>query len=177
MIYDGRQFKAKVYRLSSSPTKIPNQSGKTGGIDASTSLSIDSRTGEPGGIDFRTLPVVTQPALINNPFLRDSPLPVFDNSLRPSTSLGTPFGRRGQSLPNINLDTEWQQIQKMLNAGITPSTERIKEYVQACSQSANINEEIDKVLSCIADILRLEEESCLPTEAGLKELLVSLESS
>ena len=34
----------------------------------------------------------------------------------------------------------------------------------------------DKVLTCLADILRLEEERVLPTEPSLKELLTLLES-
>jgi hypothetical protein len=115
--------------------------------------------GEPGGIDFRGLPIVTQPIAQPANFSRGG------------------AGNLRQPLSDVNLAEEWQQIQKILSAGIIPSSERIKEYVGACFLEDNMDEQIDKVLSCIADILRLEEERCLPTEAGLKELLVSLESS
>ena len=36
--------------------------------------------------------------------------------------------------------------------------------------------EIDKVLSCIADILRQEEQECCSTEPALRQLLALLES-
>lgn len=64
----------------------------------------------------------------------------------------------------------------MLAAGITPSSERIKEYVQSCSQQPGLNQEIDKVIYCIAGMLRLEEERVENTEPGLKEILSLLES-
>lgn len=121
-------------------------------------------TSDKGGIDLRALPITTQP-INSSANLRDSPLPVSGNSLR-----------RGQSLSNVNPDTEWSQIQNMLQSGIIPSSERIKEYLGACCVKDSMDKEIDKVLACIADILRLEEERCQITEAGLKELLVLLES-
>ncbi len=55
-------------------------------------------------------------------------------------------------------------------------SERIKEYLQSCCQKQDLNQEIDKVLSCIADILRQEEERVTSTDSGLKEVLVLLES-
>jgi len=150
--------------MSSSPLIKPPSStenrqeqvgGGLGGIDASQNpLSIDSQEGKRGGIDFRGLPITTQPVL-STPAMN---APAF----RP--------------LSNINLDESWQQIENMLKAGIIPSSSRLKEYLGACCAKDNIDGEIDKVLSCIADILRLEEERCLPTEAALKDILVLLES-
>jgi hypothetical protein len=64
----------------------------------------------------------------------------------------------------------------MLKAGIRPSTDRLQGYVESCAQKENLNAELDKVLSCIADILRQEEEECCPTEPALRQLLVLLES-
>ena len=64
----------------------------------------------------------------------------------------------------------------MIQAGIIPSSQRLREYLQACWQKQDFNQEVDKVLSCLADILRLEEEKILPTEPSLKELLILLES-
>ena len=65
----------------------------------------------------------------------------------------------------------WDEIQKMVQAGIIPSAERIKEYMRLSP-----DDEIDKVLLCIADILRLEEDRSEPTAEDMKDLLASLES-
>ena len=62
----------------------------------------------------------------------------------------------------------------MLAAGIIPSTDRIMEYVQASCLKGD--PDTQKVVSCIADILRLEEERCSLTEAQLKDILIVLES-
>jgi hypothetical protein len=64
----------------------------------------------------------------------------------------------------------------MLKAGIIPSSERIKDYVQACCVNRAADKDIDKVLSCIAGILRLEEERVEATDPQLRELIVVLES-
>lgn len=80
-------------------------------------------------------------------------------------------------LDNINLDQEWQSIQNMVDGGITPSVDRIREYIQASCLKGNPSQEMRKVVSCIADILRLEEEDCSPTDPVLKDILVVLEST
>ena len=108
-----------------------------------------------GGIDFRSFPVTTQPAL--NAQLSSMPIP------RP--------------LVSINLDESWGQIQNMLKAGIIPSNERIKEYLQTCCEKKNMEQEVDKILACIADILRLQEERVVSTDSSLKEMLALLESN
>ncbi|MDD5282008.1 MAG: metallophosphoesterase [Candidatus Omnitrophica bacterium] len=108
-----------------------------------------------GGIDFRALPIARQPALIkqkvNESFIH--------------------------SIPLAQLNSEWLQIENMLAAGITPSSERIKEYLQSCCQKQDFKPDIDKILSCIADILRLEEERVSSTDISLKEMLALLESA
>ena len=76
----------------------------------------------------------------------------------------------------MNLDAEWQQIQNMIQAGIIPSGERIKEYLKVSCQKEGFSQEIDKMLACLADILRLEEEEVLPTDSTFKEILTLLES-
>ncbi|MCX5703315.1 MAG: hypothetical protein NT066_02320, partial [Candidatus Omnitrophica bacterium] len=74
----------------------------------------------------------------------------------------------------INLEQELGEIQRLVGAGITPSAERIKEYVQVSCLKGN--PDMQKLVSCIADILRLEEERCWSTDATLKDILVVLES-
>jgi SAM-dependent methyltransferase len=121
---------------------------------------IDEESSSPvtpdakGGIDFRALPITTQPLM--NTQLGNMPAP------RP--------------LVSINLDESWGQIQNMLKAEIIPSSERIKEYLQACCGKKDMDQEMDKVLACIADILRLQEERAISTDLSLKEMLGLLES-
>ena len=134
---------------------------------------VNSQKKDPGGIDLRALPIITQPMPVPSlgtvpVVFRDSPLGVT------SKELG-----RGQSLSAGTVpvnDKEWQQIENMLNAGITPSVQRIKEYLAACCEKSDFNQQVDKVLSCIADILRMEEDSCCLTDSALRELLILLES-
>ena len=111
-------------------------------------------SGAAGGIDFRSLPIVTQ--AIGN--------------LRMNMDIQAINRMRG-----IDVSRELGDIQRMVNAGISPSGERIKEYVQASSVQGNLD--IDKVISCISDILRLEEERCCATESQLRDILVVLESA
>jgi glycosyltransferase involved in cell wall biosynthesis len=158
---------------ASSPSQTDNE--KVGLQDASqNSLSIDSRTEKAGGIDFRALPVQTSHDSgaygLFDPAHRAGPLKTSHDS--GAYGLFDPAHRAGP----LNLDESWTQIQNMIDAGIIPSSERLKAYLEACCSNENMNQEIDKVLSCIADILRLEEDNCQPTEAALKEMLVLIES-
>jgi len=134
----------------------PNQSGAGANESlrgAQGEVITSSPVSDKGGIDFRGLPIVTQP--LPNPQLTNSNL---------SLNL------------NLNLEKEWREIEKMLKAGITPSTERIREYALSACQQQSADAEIGRILSCIADILRLEEEGCYSTEPALRELLALLES-
>ena len=117
---------------------------------ASSPITKDTR----GGIDFRSLPIATQPVM--NTQLNNIPTP--------------------RQLVSVNLDESWGQIQNMLKAEIIPSSERIKEYLQVCCGKKDMNQEIDKVLACIADMLRLQEERVINTDLSLKEMLALLES-
>lgn len=118
--------------------------------------SVSSPVDTKGGIDFRSLPIVTQ--AVGNL----------------SANIGNFSINR---LSSINLDTEWQQIENLVNSDIIPSAERIKEYVQASCYKERVNRDIDKVISCISDILRIEEEHYSSTDPTLKDILVVLNSS
>lgn len=64
----------------------------------------------------------------------------------------------------------------MLNAGIIPSNERIKEYVLASCLRQSLGSRMAKVLGCIADIMRMEEERVSDTESELRDMLVLIEA-
>ena len=134
------------------------------GIDTMASSPLMPQTAnDKGGIDFRALPIVTRAA--GSPLIQGQSLDM--SQIRPGTV---------PAIPLAKLDEEWAQIRKMLDAGITPSCERMKEYLASCYQKQDVGEDMDKVLSCMADILRQEEESVAPTDASLQEFLVLLES-
>jgi hypothetical protein len=80
------------------------------------------------------------------------------------------------SLQRINLNQEWFDIERLVNSGITPSAERLKDYLAASCFKDNLDSDMDKIVSCISDILRMQEETCCATDPTLKDILVVLGS-
>jgi len=114
-----------------------------------------SAVSDKGGIDFRALPITTQPAIAGQTRFVRAQMPL--------------VGR-------TNNDQDWRAIENMLEGGIIPSAERVKDYLLARCDKGNIDEEMGRVLSCIADILRLEEENASSSDSSLRKFLVLLES-
>ncbi|MCX7661457.1 MAG: hypothetical protein N2Z79_02085, partial [Candidatus Omnitrophica bacterium] len=75
-----------------------------------------------GGIDFRTLPIVTEPMV------------------QPNKEIILPL-QVSQVGISLDPEREWSEIERLLNAGIIPSLERIKECILAKSQNGNLEEE------------------------------------
>ncbi|TRZ93375.1 hypothetical protein D4R78_08585 [bacterium] len=150
------EYVSRVNLQSDSPVVSAGQSPSSSPIVRKEEFSITAslEISNKGGIDFRTLPIVTQ--AMNNLSLNASRIPL-------------------SRLESINLDQELRDIQKMIETGITPSTDRIKDYVQVSCLKGELND-MQKVIYCIADILRAEEESCSSTESTLKDILVVFES-
>lgn len=113
---------------------------------------------EPGGIDFRTLPIVVQSVGNLSANIRKTPVNM-------------------DKLRSISLDSRWKEIEDLVNQGIVPEAEKIKEFVQASCCNESIDKSIDKVITAISDILRLEEEQYVQTEPTLKDILIVLESA
>ncbi|MBI4708298.1 MAG: hypothetical protein HY761_10315, partial [Candidatus Omnitrophica bacterium] len=123
------------------------------GGDSSSSSAISEKV---GGIDLRVMNIVTQPMTgLNSLNLK---LPVLAN------------------LAEYNLDEEFQQIQKMLQAGIAPSGDRIKEYLAACKQKGEWNNRIADVVGCLAEICRIEEDNVSEVSPGIKEAILLADS-
>lgn len=119
--------------------------------EADTTAPVDGT----GGIDFRFLPIVTQSMDNLKASIRSMPV---------------------SSLQRTNLTQEWSDIGRLMNSGITLSAERLKEYFAASCFKGNLNSDAEKIVSCIADILRSQEESCSLTDPTLKDILVVLGS-
>ena len=156
ILWQGRQkeeegFVVVTFKARGVQPYLPGLSPEDTNERSSSPIIKDTK----GGIDFRSLPITTQPAL--NAQLSNMPTP------RP--------------LISVNLDESWSQIKNMLKAEIIPSSERIKEYLQACCEKKDMDQEVDKILACIADIIRLQEERVVSTDSSLKEMLALLESN
>jgi len=156
------EFSKEIYSLKLAIEESANGSSKVVTVsptvnNLASETKPETANSPVGGIDFRSPPIVTQ-AIAN-------------------LSVNLTDGSRTElSSININLDEEWQSIERMTNSGIKPSTERIKEYAQASSALGKISQDKDKIILCISDILRQEEDSCCETDPVLRDILVILES-
>lgn len=122
----------------------------------SNSENLDSAL-NPGGIDFRVIPMITQP--MGNLSGLNFSLPKLSN------------------LESIDLDEELSQIKDMLKAGITPSGERLKEYVAACYQKGVLKQHMDEIVASLVDTCKLEEEKMDQATNEVKELMLILDST
>jgi len=120
------------------------------------SFSSAAKESPVGGIDFRNLPLVTQAV-----------------SNLSAGIVGSLFLTR---LNAVNLDSKWQEIEHLVSSGITPSGERIKEYLQASCYNGRVAQDKKQVVVCISNILRMEEERYVATEPVLRDILIVLES-
>lgn len=111
-----------------------------------------------GGIDFRGLPMSIQ--LMGSFKGLDFKLPRFTNA----------------ELAQINVDAELGKIRNMIQFGMLPSGQRIKELIAACQQKKEIGYRLDSLLLSLADIFKLEEENALESSPELREALVIVDA-
>ncbi|MFA5100388.1 MAG: hypothetical protein WC547_05860, partial [Candidatus Omnitrophota bacterium] len=124
-----------------------------------------SRAGKDGGsagddlagIDLRAMPVAGQ---VRQPFL---------SMLQASQELQ----RLAGDSKIQDLDKEWEEIEAQMRIEEMPYS-RIKEYIAVCVTRNDAGKHLDKTIRCVLNILRLEEEQALPTNAELKDILFCL---
>jgi hypothetical protein len=126
----------------------------TGGDSVSASASTGRR--DPpipptGGIDFRSLPILS--------------IAIHNLSFNGNNAALN-------NLKDVNLPQEWPEIENLVNAGIMPSGERIKEYIQGACIQNEAYDSMDKVILCIADIFRSDEENYVLTDSALRDILI-----
>ena len=160
-------FETHPYRAVKDANKATEALKSSSAVEREEKRSVSSSVNNPGGIDLRALPITTQ-FVLNQPLTAN--MPIAGSALNLNRALSD--SRR------VSLNNELRQIQDMLNAGIMPSSERIKEYALTSSslKPEDYSREIDKILGCIADVFRLEEEKAKPTPQILKDMLILLES-
>ena len=76
------------------------------------------------------------------------------------------------SQPSANEpDEEWREFNKMIQGRIVPSLDRMKEYIETSQNETILKERINKVRICLAEILRIDEESATPSDTMFTNLL------
>jgi hypothetical protein len=111
----------------------------------------------PGGIDFRSIPATLQP--IGN----------FGNLKFIAPDIRT--------LQKMNLDREAQALEGMLEKGILPSAQRVKEFIYACSYKKELGSRTEQLVSLLTDMCRLQEECVCESEPELRESLMIIEAA
>ncbi len=71
---------------------------------------------------------------------------------------------------------EWAQIEKLASSGIVPSTERIRNCLMGFCRDGSFDRCINKIICCIASVLRLEEERVNSDDSSLRRILALIES-
>jgi phosphomannomutase len=110
----------------------------------------------PGGIDFRSLPMTIQPI----------------GSFR-GLNFSLP---QASTIAQVNIDKELAEISKMVDTGIMPNGERVKELIAACYHKQELANHQQELMSCLIRICKLEEEMVVPTGKEIKEALVIVDS-
>jgi hypothetical protein len=75
-------------------------------------------------------------------------------------------------------DEQWQEINRLIKARITPSLNRIVDYLESdAREEMAAKKRINNVRAGIADILRMEEEAVLSADSDFEELLELIENN
>jgi len=122
----------------------------------SSSSPVNSKNSKKGGIDFRTLPLSIQP---------------LGNFKGLTFSLPS-----AEMLTQININKELIEISQMVDNGIAPSSERIKELIGACYHKQELASHQEELVSCLMRICKLEEDMAIPTDKNIKEAIVIADS-
>ncbi|MCX5708659.1 MAG: GNAT family N-acetyltransferase [Candidatus Omnitrophica bacterium] len=122
-------------------------------FDGGDAGRLDGGATAPGGVDFRELPVSGQPSIA----------PVLMPQLQ----------KLAQNSRMKDLDREWNNIRGEMLAPEMPYN-RIKEYIAVCLNRPGCRKKLDQAVTCIIDILRMEEDQALATNQELKDILMYL---
>jgi hypothetical protein len=112
--------------------------------------------GIKGGIDFRSLPMTCMP---------------MGGFCGLSFSLPNPA-----SIGSIDVDNELKEINLMVERGIIPSGQRVKELIAVCYHRQELAGHAEELMSCLMRICKLEEDMVAPSDKELKEALVIVDS-
>jgi hypothetical protein len=132
---------------------IKNEDIMPTGAEADGGANLGHGDTAPGGVDFRQLPVAGQPAVT----------PVFMPQMQ----------QLAANSQIKDLDQEWGRIRADMLAPEMPYN-RIKEYIAVCLSRPDCRNKLGQAVSCLIDILRMEEDQALATNQELKDILMCL---
>jgi hypothetical protein len=172
-IYYNREFDLRGFKLQKGVASFESLLEKMSGGISEAQPPVTGSPGTPsgngqdsrlGGIDLRELSFVSRPA--QQQFAgRDS-----GSVLAGGNSL------EGQEALDAEFEEECRDLKRLLQAGIIPSSERLKDLLIRCYAENKLEQGKIFALRCIAEIMRMEEKRCGETESSLKETLLLLES-
>ena len=141
--------------LAASTSDDKEGSGSGKGAPTADSSGINSRASNPGGIDFRNLPSVMQAVTNLNMKLQTIPL---------------------AGVSGVDLSKEIGDMNRMIAGRMSPSADRVAECFKAFVQSGGAIDKRRELLSCIGQIISLDEENCSATDPAVRQILTILES-
>ncbi|MGE5308546.1 MAG: 2-phospho-L-lactate transferase CofD family protein [Deltaproteobacteria bacterium] len=112
----------------------------------------------PGGIDFRGLPMNIQP--MGSFSGMDFNLPQLSQA----------------ELDRIDVAKEVSRLRGLVRCGSVPSDERVTGLVAACVQKRGEGAQLEEILLCLSDILKLEEENAQETSPEIRKALAIADS-
>ncbi|MBP6920155.1 MAG: hypothetical protein KBC23_04115 [Candidatus Omnitrophica bacterium] len=117
-------------------------------------VDAGNKDGGTGGIDLRALPISTQPV----------------EAIGAAGGVNVPVAVDPKVI--AALDQEWQSIEQQMRKGPMPYG-KIKEYAASCKEKG-ARQQMDAMFSCIANMLRMEEDAAVATPPELKEILTTI---
>lgn len=146
--------RAGMHEMCAKIFTIPSSRSSADGGQAQETVGGGAGKQAVGGIDFRGLPGTLPPprfSLLEEKYF---------------TSVAAA----------MDLDKERSRIERMVDGGMRPSTQRVGEFAAACRIKGETGVQMEALLGFIAGILRIEEERALETEQELRDLLFFLQT-
>jgi hypothetical protein len=76
-----------------------------------------------------------------------------------------------------DIESELTQIEEYANSGIQPSQERLREFLIACCKKGALKDYSERMLICLAKVLRAEEKDVVATSPELRNLLMIVQAN
>ncbi|MDO8748326.1 MAG: hypothetical protein Q7J72_04320 [Candidatus Omnitrophota bacterium] len=140
-----------------SPYRHPNPSVLSAPEDKTSSALATTAPTKTGGIDFRQMNILTKP------------MGSFSG-----LNFNLPMLSKAE-VESLDLDKELTDIQRMVNSGIVPSGNRLKEYLSACYQKGEFDSRREGIIVSLVEICNLEESLAVESDPALREALVMAE--
>ena len=76
------------------------------------------------------------------------------------------------NVEDINLDSEFTQIQSVIQTGIIPNSRRLLEFIAACYYRQELQDRLPEIISCLAEACKIEELNAVESKEDLRTALM-----